>query len=85
MKRRSLFRPLLALAALAVALPAAAQNLVKLKAGMVTGIDQVGLPSAASSRSTASTSPSPGRMPPASTRSTRCRPARARSCRWACR
>ena len=40
--------PLLALAALALSATvpstAAAQNLVKMKAGMVTGIDQVGLP-----------------------------------------
>jgi len=36
--------PLLALATMAMPLTAAAQNLVKLKAGMVTGIDQVGLP-----------------------------------------
>ena len=43
MKRRLLFAPLLALA-LALPLGAAAQNMVKLKAGMVTGIDQVGLP-----------------------------------------
>ena len=43
MKRRHWFAPLLALA-LALPLGAAAQNLVKLKAGMVTGIDQVGLP-----------------------------------------
>ena len=38
------FVPLLALAALALPLNTAAQALVKLKAGMVTGIDQVGLP-----------------------------------------
>lgn len=44
MKRWTLFGPLLALAALALPLAAAAQTLVKLKAGMVTGIDQVGLP-----------------------------------------
>jgi ABC-type nitrate/sulfonate/bicarbonate transport system substrate-binding protein len=43
-KRWTLFAPLLALAAMALPLSAAAQNLVKLKAGMVTGIDQVGLP-----------------------------------------
>ena len=47
-RRRIVAAPLLALAslALAAALPstAAAQALVKLKAGMVTGIDQVGLP-----------------------------------------
>ena len=44
MKRWALFGPLLTLAALALPLTAAAQTLVKLKAGMVTGIDQVGLP-----------------------------------------
>ncbi|HET7526312.1 MAG TPA: ABC transporter substrate-binding protein, partial [Burkholderiaceae bacterium] len=44
MKRWTLFVPLLALAALALPLNTAAQALVKLKAGMVTGIDQVGLP-----------------------------------------
>ena len=44
-RRRIVAAPLLALA-LAATLPssAAAQALVKLKAGMVTGIDQVGLP-----------------------------------------
>jgi len=52
--------PLLALAALALSAAAPstamAQNLVKMKAGMVTGIDQVGLPIALErgfSRSTA--------------------------------
>src|SRR6185295_3744823 len=44
MKRASLFAPLLVLAAAALPSTAAAQALVKLKAGMVTGIDQVGLP-----------------------------------------
>ena len=44
MKRWKLWTATLALAALALPLGAAAQTLVKLKAGMVTGIDQVGLP-----------------------------------------
>ena len=44
MKRWKTWTALLALAALALPLVAAAQELVKLKAGMVTGIDQVGLP-----------------------------------------
>ena len=44
MKRWKFGITLLAAAALAMPLTAAAQNLVKLKAGMVTGIDQVGLP-----------------------------------------
>jgi sulfonate transport system substrate-binding protein len=44
MKRWKLLGPLLALTALALPVTAAAQTLVKLKAGMVTGIDQVGLP-----------------------------------------
>jgi ABC-type nitrate/sulfonate/bicarbonate transport system substrate-binding protein len=44
MKRLRLWMATLAIAALALPLGTAAQTLVKLKAGMVTGIDQVGLP-----------------------------------------
>jgi ABC-type nitrate/sulfonate/bicarbonate transport system substrate-binding protein len=44
MKRWKLWTATLALAALALPGGVAAQTLVKLKAGMVTGIDQVGLP-----------------------------------------
>jgi len=44
MKRWKLWTAALALAALALPGGAVAQTLVKLKAGMVTGIDQVGLP-----------------------------------------
>jgi ABC-type nitrate/sulfonate/bicarbonate transport system substrate-binding protein len=44
MKQWRLWTATLALAALALPLSAVAQTLVKLKAGMVTGIDQVGLP-----------------------------------------
>src|SRR5215211_4630909 len=44
MKRWKLWTATLAIVALALPLGAAAQTLVKLKAGMVTGIDQVGLP-----------------------------------------
>ena len=44
MKRWKLWTATLALARTGAALGAAAQTLVKLKAGMVTGIDQVGLP-----------------------------------------
>jgi sulfonate transport system substrate-binding protein len=44
MKRWKLWTATLAIVALALPLTAAAQTLVKLKAGMVTGIDQVGLP-----------------------------------------
>ena len=81
---------MLALLCLLAAAPwtARAQDLVKLKAGMVTGIDQIGLPIALErgffekhgldveiARPT----------PRAWMRSTRCRPARARPCRSACR
>src|SRR6187399_1397561 len=44
MKRWKLWTVTLALAALTLPLGAASQTLIKLKAGMVTGIDQVGLP-----------------------------------------
>jgi len=44
MKRIRLWMATLAIVALALPTGAAAQTLVKLKAGMVTGIDQVGLP-----------------------------------------
>src|SRR6185295_9709973 len=44
MKRWKLWTASLALATLALPVGVAAQTLVKLKAGMVTGIDQVGLP-----------------------------------------
>jgi sulfonate transport system substrate-binding protein len=44
MKRWKSWTAILAIAALALPLGTAAQALVKLKAGMVTGIDQVGLP-----------------------------------------
>src|SRR6476659_5388709 len=44
MKRLRLWMATLAIAALALPLGTAAQTLVKLKAGMVTGIDQVGVP-----------------------------------------
>jgi len=44
MKRWKFWTATLAITALALPLGAAAQTLVKLKAGMVTGIDQVGLP-----------------------------------------
>src|SRR6187455_3779980 len=44
MKRMRLWMATLAIAALTLPTGAAAQTLVKLKAGMVTGIDQVGLP-----------------------------------------
>ena len=78
----------LALFVCALLLPfAAAQAQVKLKAGMVTGIDQVGLPIALERgffEKQASMYLSRGPTPPASTPSTPCRPARAKSCRSAC-
>ena len=71
-------------AALALAwTPSSAQTLTKLKAGMVTGIDQIGLPIALE-RGFFEKNGLDVTMPPVSTPSTPCRRAKARSCRLAC-